>query len=258
MQELAAKLLDHEHKAGNDIAPWNCLGFEGLHAGGVGFGDVDEMSLMRLSGPTAYAHWRRAYELATNVSRIDVQVTVRGTTPPHERVMDHHSEAIERVAQLKRKPAVDLRLSNVKPPTLYLNQRSSTRFGRVYDKGGESRLDHYRNCVRYETQFNGKAGLYAARYVATHITEYAACEEMVTGFFAERGLDLGWQRVEPRSLTNPRRRSDAYRRLSWLRQQVAPCIRSLIEGNMRAETLDALGLSAEDFLNLHGPAGPRK
>ena len=257
MQALAATLLHDEREQGNNIEPWNCLGFVGLHAGGIGFGDIDEMSLMRLSGPTAYRHWRSACQLATNVSRLDVQVTVRSAIEPQERVMQHHAQAIDHVAKLKRKPAVDLRLSNVRPPTLYLNQRQSTRFGRVYDKGGESKLDHYLGCVRYECQFNGKSGLYASRFVAAETSEHTAAEQMITGFFSERGLDLGWARVEPHSLVNPRRRSDASRRLAWLRNQVAPCVKDLIERNMLSETFEALGLSVYTGLNPTGPTGPK-
>lgn len=247
MQSLASRLLDEERQQGNDIAPWNCLGFEGLHAGGVGFGDVDEMSLMRLSGPTAYQFWREAYELATNVSRLDVQVTVRQKVAPHETVLKHHAEALDHVAKLKRKPAVDLRLSNVRPPTLYLNQRTSTRFGRCYDKGGESKLDHYQNCVRYETQFNGKAGLFASHHVASQERVPEACAAIVTGFFSERGLVLEWGSGERSQLTNPRRRSDASRRLSWLRRQVAPCVQELFRRNMHHEVFEALGVSLDDL-----------
>ena len=256
MQELAARLLDHERESGNDIKPWNCLGFEGLHAGGVGFGDVDEMSLMRLSGPTAYTHWREATQHATNVSRFDVQVTLRLTCHPQDLVLQHHAEALAHANPKKRKPAVDLRISNVRPPTLYLNQRTSSRFGRVYDKGGESKLDHYQNCIRYEAQFNGKCGLYASRHLESSEVAQDAAAAMVAGFFCERGLELAWPDVEPRSLTNPRSRTNAFRRLAWLRKQVAPCVEDLLKRNMHAEVADALRLSEATLRKLIGPHGP--
>lgn len=245
MQSLAAQWLDHERREGNDIAPWNCLGFVGLHAGGVGFADVDEMSMLRLSGPAAYRFWREAYELATNVSRLDVQVTVRLDHDPQLTVMKHHEEAIAHSAKSKRPSAVDLRMSNVRPPTLYLNQRTSSRFGRCYDKGGESKLDHYQKCLRYEAQFNGKCGLYGCRFVATQGNVEQASADLVAGFFSEKGLELGWESANPRLLTNPRRRTDAFRRLSWLRSQVAPCVQDLLQRNMREEVFDALGISLD-------------
>ena len=237
------RLLQWERSEGNECKPWRFAGFEGLFCGGAALGKRDSLSVMRLSSVLAHQHWKRVYELATNCSRIDVQVTVSGVSNPAELIIDHHTEALAHIANRIKPPHVGLRLSNQSSPTVYFNQRVSDRFGRIYDKGNESRLAYYEQCVRYEVQFNNRAARAASFALAGSDRANANAQGFVRDFFTTRGISCRWANTERQLFSLPRRRSNADRSLEWLRRQVSPAVRDLLERGRVHEVVEALGLS---------------
>lgn len=247
-REMAVALLHLEGQNGNDCKPWSFMGFTGLKCGGIGYGEMDQMDYMRLSGPTAYSYWMQALPLSTNCSRFDVQVTVSGIAEPDEAIVKHYADTVKHYATWLRPPTVDLRLSNRTGNTMYLNTRSSARFGRIYNKHTESRSEYYRGCLRYEVQFNGKL----AKIVSNRILEdrdfQSGYSSRVLGFFEKAQVAIPCIMVDSRNCTVPRRRSDVLRRLRWLDVSVRPCVQNLIEKGHAEAVLSALGLT-DDILD---------
>lgn len=253
LRELAAVVMDHERDQGNDVKPWRILGFEGLACGGVGFGDMDHQSLFRLSGPAAAAHWKAGYELSTNCSRIDLQVTISNVTDPAELILTHHKEALVHVEGWLRPPTVDLRLSNVTGPTLYLNKRCSDKFMRVYDKGSESKLAYYKGCVRYEVQFGGRlSGIVARRLARAERYEQEAHACVYTSI-ENKGLAPRFPTRSTTPIVVSRRRSDDSRRLAWLSRAVRPSVHTLLKTVPMHDILRALGLHESVMDHLDHP-----
>jgi hypothetical protein len=236
-------LLHTESELGCKLMPWYFENFEGLNAGHIAFGKRDSLSLMRMSSSVAWAYWRKAYELSTNCSRIDFQVTFEDVTEPDELILEAHKDALVYVSNMKRPTEVDLRLSNRRGPTLYLGMRTSARFGRLYNKFRESKLKHYSGCVRAEMQVNGKAAVFAARALLQSGRDPHDVIPFVSGFFSSRGVSPYWPTVSIHMFHVPRKRSSAASRLRWIQAQVAPAVRSLIDDGYLRATLEALNLT---------------
>jgi hypothetical protein len=256
-EQIACALLHVENSNGTEASPWRFAGFEGLRAGGIGFGRQQGMALMRLSGPTAWSYWRRPFELATNCSRIDLQITVADVPDCSALIYTHLIEAMDSAEQKKRAGNVELRMSNNSSPTLYLNKRISDRFGRCYDKGTQSKLDHYKGCVRYELQLNNETANIGGIELARARSPHDVAAGLVAGFFLKAGVQPRARLDSPSPLRTPRSRSNDDRRLSWLDRQCRPAVQDLIARGRAEDVIRVLGLSAFLTIPEHGPLGPK-
>jgi hypothetical protein len=242
LEAMAVEELHRQSQTGLKVKPWRMLQFEGLSCGEVGYATTRDMSIFRLSSSAAWRDWWRFYELSTNCSRIDLQVTVAEVPNPEELIRTHRREALDHFAGWKRPPEVAIRDSNRRPPTLYVNQRVSAQMGRVYDKGSESKLDHYKACVRYEVEYkDAAAGLISSAIFRKPGRQDDAIAR-VAGFFRVRGISPRYSVESPSPLTCPRKRSDDRKRLEWLATQVRPAIESLFEKGRGADVVEALNL----------------
>lgn len=240
--ELGYSLLHVESELGGKIVPWNFERFEGLNAGQIAMGQREDLSMIRMSSACAWSNWRRAFELATNCSRIDLQVTFREVPEVDALILESHKAALDHANARKRPTEVDLRLSNRRGPTLYLGVRQSTRFGRLYNKFRESKLTHYEGCVRAEMQVNGKGANFCGRALLQSSRSPDAVIPYVSSFFLSRGIRPCWPYKEEYMFHIPRSRSNAGKRLTWLRTQVAPAVQQLISDGHFDATIEALGL----------------
>ena len=241
-REMGIAMLHVEGWDHNDVKPWSFMGFEGLHSGGAAFGEMDQMSIMRLSGGAAHSHWKRAYELSTNCSRLDVQVTYSQITNVDKYIVGQYQSALDHHRSWTKPPTLDLRLSNRTGHTAYFNTRGSNFFGRTYSKWHESKLDHYRGCVRFEVQCNGRAAKFNAASLSKESDYTAAIQSHVHRWFSSKGCSLPALSIEDRSLTVPRRRSTDARRLAWIQTQVRGSIQLLCAKGMVDEVIEALNL----------------
>lgn len=198
---------------------------------------------MRLSGSLAHQHWRTFLAKADNCSRFDIECTVRYDIDPHKVIRRHLREARRFQASHKRAHFVGHYSANDLSETVYLNKRISDRFGRIYDKGRESGLDHFRNAVRYEVEFKGKTAWAVAQNAAAEDFKSAWDRDRVAQFLKARGLSLP-RRWEHRHHSDGTRSSrDSDKTLAWLKKCVRPCIISGDRIGRRQEFIEALGLS---------------
>ena len=253
--EFGYQVLSEEARLGNDIRPWSMKGFTGLNGGHIAVGKRDDTSLIRLSSRLAWSHWRRPYQLATNCSRIDFQVTISDVSHIDEFLRDREREAWTHASRFKRPPEVSFRFSNRTGSTLYLGSRQSDSFARVYNKWSESRLDHYEGCVRCEVQFQNRAAQRAAFGLAKSADEATHISGTVSSWMGIRGLSRLFAAEDGKLISCPRSRSTSSKRLAWLVKQVRPCVASLLDTCTLQEVLTALGLD-ELIETTHGPTGP--
>lgn len=129
--------------------------------------------------------------------------------------------------------------------------------GRIYDKGRESKLEQFWNCVRYEVEYKGAWAWSVGRELLAHgsnsddvSSESSLVASRVAAFLQARHLALprGWAFGLHSGVA--RSRTDAARRLEWLTHSVRPSIMLLVGMGKLEETLTALGLSfsTEKFL----------
>lgn len=245
LASCASSLFRNEVERGNVSKGWGMAGFSGFQAGQIQIGKRDDEILVRLSSNLAQRSWRQCYLLATNVSRMDLQVTVNWGKDCGPIIRRQHRQALRWSKSSNAGTKVRYISSNDGGQTVYLGSRESMRFGRIYDKGVESGLAQFANAVRYEVEFKGKlAQLVASDMASTH-AEMSSTVGKVSRFFYDRGVPLqGLQKAHQHESCH-RIRSDHSQSLLWLRESVRPCLRRLIRAGKRAEVFEALGLSDE-------------
>jgi DNA relaxase NicK len=243
LARLAGAVLVEERDAGNRQKPWHWNGYAGLTAGGIAYGTRRDGTIARLSGHTA-ARWAcPASQLASNVTRADLQVTW----------VDAHADADAAVMRLYHNRAdisgrggrADRTI--IRPertgPTLYAGRRSSDQFGRIYDKHSEEPEAYPAGAVRAEVEVKGDA----ARALGARIGDGSVTGSYVLAYtrdwFSRRGVSLPLPPGGSAELdVPPRAPTDASRTLRWLAKQVAPGVARAVDWVGLAPTLIALGL----------------
>lgn len=249
----AFDLIEEEMGRGNMRKSWGMAGYSGWASGPVQVGHNHDSVLVRLSSHAAKTNWRWFVERATNISRIDYQVTTRTDDTPARRLARHWRQARRFKAAGKTNASVGAYFGDDSTPTVYLGRRISNRFGRIYDKESEDDDPQWQGCVRYETEFKNEAGSGMARCLVKAEHEVPAIASEVVSFFHGRGVPVtGFLKGMSNYCCN-RQRSDASRRIQWLSTQVKPSVAALIEAGMLDEVLDALGL----VKTMHGGVGQR-
>lgn len=236
--------LKKEEARGNETATYSAHSGQGIKCGSAEFMSHPDYLMLRFSSHLAKERWREIVEHSTNVSRLDLQATVKFDPP-----QDNLAEIVERhmlrfKRERNRKLEIELRRNDVKGKTLYTGSRKSDLFSRLYDKGKESKLEAYAGSWRLENQFgNRPAKLKASALLRANDTERAIVSE-VSRYYQSRGAVV----LNPslRILVVDKLRLECGRnassRLSWLRSQVRPGIeREVSKGNL-SEVLEALGL----------------
>lgn len=253
LETRAQSLLRKLKRDGDDERAWAMSGFQGFICSGLQLGWRGEDVIVRLTGETAFEHWKRFLHASDNCSRIDLQVTVRTENDVQEAIHRHYKEAKRHSAKLKRGPKVSVYSSSDDATTLYLGDRSSDVFGRCYNKGKEAKLDYYDRTIRYEAELKNDAAFLMAKRLAASSDPSLEIATYVSTFFRDRGCHLNYQWTGTVRLCRPRSRSTAQRRLTWLRENVRGSVMWLMDRGLEQEVMSALGLDAESMAVRHGP-----
>jgi hypothetical protein len=209
-----------------------------------------------LSSGLAADHWWSLYPFSTNCSRIDLQFTVNSGRPVKHVLLKVWKDAIDESQKRKRALKLKQILSPGQPETVMIGSRQSERYGRAYDKGVESGLDHYAGCVRFEGEFKGSWAKRVCRALATKPRERHAVVPFVLDFFSKNGVSvqsalggsaLSYKALETLVCTYP---SDSRgtvskskaRSLRWLQVSCRPVVQRLIAAGLSKELYSALGL----------------
>lgn len=236
------RLLEDEARSGNDRHHWSMQGYQGFKCGSVQVGTRHDGGIVRLSGGYANDHWTTVFKKADNVSRLDVQVTIKPDNGASRFIQQTYKRACRYSSSLTRGPEVKSFRSLRSGNTVYLGSRKSEVFGRCYDKWRESKLDHYAECVRLEVEMKERlalraaAGLYDSRRPATDMLG-------IVYYFFQKRAGATWTAVNmPTFIKGRRSATDRERQLEWVRTACAPTIKRLIADGYRDEVLECLGL----------------
>lgn len=252
----AEELLQRERDKGNEIRRVTVEGYAGFACGQVFAGALGGTLLTRLSGVVAAQNWKEVYADSTNVSRLDLQATVR-YTPHVARVAERvERDVLKRLGDSKRPLDVGLMRSRRKGSTCVIGRRVSDRYARVYDKHRESGNDEMQRCWRWEIEY--KRGL--AKAQAEQLYHEAEPEALICSTLAQTFHTYGAVRLWPtiRRLDCCVRHvpdSTSTRSLGWLRAGVSKTVLKLLDAGMLPDVLDALGLSQHVTVNPQQPEG---
>jgi hypothetical protein len=250
--QVMIETLTELEQAGNRRRDTSLLGFQGSMVGGSFVGIRGDLLLCQLTGERASDNWVLVHSRAAHVSRLDLQVTTLWDVMP-----THLGESVRAQARYhnaRRASAGRRRLSwregDEGEFTFYLGSALSQQAGVMYEKTRESK-GLYPNAWRYEIRTRNNIATLLANYLATHADHNRVISAWCGRWWKERGIIVPWQieGVEVPSVKLPSEPSDAARSMKWLRTQVAPTVRWLLQHYERAIIEEALMLSA-------GPLGP--
>lgn len=241
-RDFGQHLLEQSALAGNEVRPYRERDYRGYQAGGVICGTRADTHLIRLSSDEARDHWREVYRRSTNVSRIDLQLTLRLAREYEPYIREQHHTAMTAKQGRGRRREVELRWNSVKGDTLYLGTRTSDIFARVYDKGRQEKWCPPGLLIRQEIEYKRKVAKAVAEQLHSMESDTIGIAPLVSTYISRFGLQT--RTNEELNVQYARGRTtsiDLKRR--WLSQAVKPSVARLVECGMLQEALDALGLS---------------
>jgi len=242
----ASSLFQSQADKGNQIKAWGLAGFSGFSCGGVQIGRRAGDVIVRLSAGVAQSSWRKIYQAGANCSRVDSQVTIQVAGGPTRVIDEVLNEARLHSTNNRDKPIVRWTQEHTGGYTVYLGSRKSNCFGRVYDKGRESRLREYDECVRFEVQFqNELANVVAGRMFAAQ-SEIPVIVSDCRQFFRSRGVAPRWYYSAGATYGCTRSASDVDKNLRWLATAVRPCLRRLMDAGYGEAAFKSLGIISDD------------
>src|SRR5258705_13428675 len=244
-------LVENEVRKGEQARPYRTSSYRGLAAGSVSTGRRFDGAILRLSGEVAAENWQQAVSLSTNVSRLDLQVTVRPTEAVQDRLRRHLAELRKAKRGKGKQSKLQLWVERHGLTAVASGRRVSERYLRIYDKGVESGLTYYDGCLRYEGEFKGKlAHAYALALDATESWREQIYSS-VAAFVSERNLQVSWAgSLNPAAIRGSciRTRVQALkgrraRRIMWANVSVRPMVQVFIGAGELDVILEALGLA---------------
>ena len=241
---LADDFLAAERARGNDLRQWSLGNFKGFSAGSIQAGADEDGVVIRLSGHMADKHWREVLPYATNVSRIDLAVTVEMNDAELNLVALHR----EQLLRWRRRHMPRLQVGVIdrgdRGCTLAIGSRTSDIYQRIYDKHAESKGSYPRGTWRYENELKRKPALIMARHLASVPVPEVEIRGSVSKRFAARGIRLELPDAESSCPAAPAMTSDDQRRLDWLRVSCSRSVEKLINAGKLNEVITALGLDS--------------
>lgn len=248
LREQAFALAAAELSSGEFGRPWASLGYEGFSVGHVFYGERYDGCLFQLTSHVAASHWRRAYENSCNVTRLDIQATVRTTEDPYDVIRRHYKEMQKRNSKLRKPPKLRIVCDDPNAVTVYSGSPKSDARGCIYDKGRQSKEKAFENCARYEVRLRGdkakaqasgcfRRGASAAQIALSSLAFFAgrgACVRSLTESIDNTAsIDASWYPSSPSTLE---------RKQAWLEKFIRPTVLQVRERIGVDATLELLGL----------------
>lgn len=225
----ADKSLDEAMRAGDRVQIWNSFGFAGWDCGGLRWGRREKEDLIQLRSKTCATKWQDYAKFASNISRLDLAVTVKFAHHPID-VARSAFETIETVAlDLPIMRNYSIITSLLGGDTLYVGKRSSNQYGRVYDKSQEERGDEFGNCWRWEVEVKKPLSQVVAERLSQAENKRSYISAWVKGWFEDRMVECPWiAEVAYNAIEILRAPTSDERSLNWLRSQVVPTVDRLV------------------------------
>ena len=233
------------HIQRDSIKPYRFRGYEGMRVEGLAWGKRPDSYLAIASGPTATQYWKLFMRHATNITRLDLQVTCALERPMIDLTQFYWSY----LKNLPKTRKITLLQNNGSGTTLYVGSRTSDQFGRIYDKGIESgKTPGPGEIWRYEVEYKAERAKHTCNElflrscrrkplsanIAKTVYNWYSAREILPIFGEPPDGDCIALQLKAEETTYERK-------LNWLRTQVRPTVQSLIPHN-RTNVLLALGL----------------
>lgn len=221
--------------------------YSGHKIGQVSWGHNPERGwIFVASGEAANNLWLQAVPPKHRVTRVDLACDLQLSQP--QKLASTSYDLVQR-ANSNLKLNYSLIQNNKGGTTLYVGSRNSAQFGRLYDKGVQAERAEKGHLWRYEVEFKRPlADAVMDEFTAADPDERAeVIGDTVLDWFENRGVLVpqNGDRQHAMQLTVEKRVTTYDRKLAWLRTQVRPSVRELVEAGLGAQVVNALMLPVE-------------
>lgn len=237
--------LENIAMMGNTYKRRSLLGFDGWESAGCFVGSNDTAHYAQFAGKYANDAYTYLNHPKVHISRIDLQATVQYSAELPKEGRYQYARAIYHNKGLPthRQRKIHLFAGSDGGDTVYLGSPSSDVRGRLYNKAKQSGEKAYERSWRYEVVYRNEYAASVYRRVlseADEASEFILSE--VSSWFRERGITiLGLGNGKGNPIAPPKQvRTDAERKLSWLKNQVVPTIRKLAEMGYAEELMELI------------------
>lgn len=247
---LLPEFLAEEQAGKKPIYRW-MLGYYGRLGEHCFLGKNDTGCMVQLSGALAWDRWYDAGNHSPRCTRMDLQVTWPVDDEPGLYIRHMYDEGKAFPNVNGRPAALQLTDTPEGAKMLTVGSRQSLLYGRMYDKGRESRMDAYQGCVRWEIEVKAEAARDLNAYMREHKNEAGTTRAIVKEFWQKRGMMPFWDTYEGLEGKPPVKRTRTVEtKLAWLKAQVAPTMAFLLKEGKTEEAIRALFLEELDDLTV--------
>lgn len=242
-RDACEALREQERAAGGDVLPATLRDYVGHRGEGFFVGRRRQDSLCVLSGGRTAARWRSIAQVASNCSRIDLQVSLwsHGDDSQLARENYHHLKSLP--AARGRPRNLTLIQGHPRGETLNVGRRISDAYGRVYDWSAAHTKTDARAIWRFEVEFKRRAALAEVHALLGSTDLGITTNHKVHSWFARRGLIMPWLvgdycQSDSKPLAEPNR--DV---IAWFEDSVSKTVAREVKRVGLQRVLIALGLS---------------
>jgi len=239
----ADSIMQRERRLGMFVEPWTMKGYSGWKCGRLQFGERADGAIVRLSSGLADSDWWSIYQTTGRCSRIDLQVTLLCDGPVTAEVFAIAAQAKRFFENRTDGPRITLWSDNAHGATVYLGKRSSSLYFRAYNKGAQSELPEFENCLRLELEIKKRMCLSAITSLLQSETIQSGILGVLRGYLEARGISPNFH-TGPLHLRSKCSLpvTDCLNSLRWLRSSVKPLVQRLIEEGLEFDVRECLGL----------------
>lgn len=240
--DVGKRILDEERAAGGDVKPATLRDYVGHRGRGFYVGSRPSDDIIQLSGPRCPPLAKEVTQASSNVSRLDVQVSVwtHGEQPTIGRDQFEHLRSLPPSRGRPRK--YSLIQSHPQGETLYVGTRTSDQFGRVYDWTSAHEMGDAATVWRFEVEFKRfLARGWANTFVSTSSPENLA-RNIVHSWFLDRSLHLAWSPGDSAPDAQRPLQETSRDPLAWIETSVSKTVARLITQHGLHRVVIALGL----------------
>jgi len=242
LQDWAMDQLAKEKACDGQISQARRLGYAGWKTSGLYVGERPQEVMVQLSGPRCSPLALEAITLSSNVSRLDLQVTV-WTEGEQPALAEWTYKQLKERAAISYVPyAFSLIVNHPAGATLNLGRRVSDAYGRLYDKTAELGSEVPRLLWRYEVEWKRKsARRQAMRLLEQRCSPTHVCKQ-VHAWYTKKGVLPSFTVTSGRLSDGPTITAPTKDVLSWFRASVSKTVAKAINQHGRQAVLSALGL----------------
>lgn len=206
------------------LVPAKRFGFIGYQGDRYFYGTRGKEALLMVSGSRADMLFCDIVKEASNVSRLDVQVTVyTGSERPN--LAKHGFAHIQRAQSARgRKSGVTLITKQPTGDSLFIGSRRSDAYARLYDKGVESKKAEAKTLWRYEVEFKRRLASRLATHLSSDPHTPTASARVVHEWYTRKGLEPFYEAVSLSQIALFRIDRSDRDILEWFRSTVSKSI----------------------------------